>query len=584
MIEFYDINKLKIGQHVGVELDPYVLNYPTGKNKASWVADHGGRSFVIRFYEKDRGKVDDFVQNARKYAQLKLPAITPNYPPFYSKLWVFSCSAVCGGENLYSFLGKYPEGAPLNVVISLFDTIAKALDQIHEKNFFHGHLDLSAIQVVNGIGIMTGAGAHHWMERISNNEMDPRLFPPEYLKKIQNRSPISDRYCFMRLLMAALLGESILDRAQPSQLPNSHPYLSNDTWKKLKNWTRSSERHRPKSLVEVMRLLRANLYRPEVAEEKTPPKDNKRSLLLARKNMLIAAGLIASVAFASVVLWPEEPTPKPIIAQAEVPKEKTPEELFNALPQVLQEPLKDGGKAPKVEKIAPSTFLMGDQQHIGDDNERPVHEVKIPKGFYMSKYEVTFNQYDRFAEATGRALPSDNGWGRGNRPVINVSWYDAKAYAAWLSEQTGQEYRLPTEIEWEYSARANSNTSYWYGNKVKPGYSVCDSCGSQWDGVSTAPVGSQASNPFGLYDMHGNVAEWVEDCYHKNYDGAPSSNQVWLSNQCDSRVLRGGSWFDIPRVGRSSTRYRAQPKLKASNWGFRIVRVIPDSALTPKSE
>lgn len=583
MIEFYDIKKLKIGQHVGVELDPYVLNYPASKNKAAWVADHGGRSFVIHFYEKDRGKVDDFVQNARKYAQIKHPAVTPNYPPFYSKLWVFSCTAVCGGENLYSFLGKYPDGAPLNVVISLFDTIAKALDQIHDKKLFHGHLDLNAIQVVNGIGIMTGLGAHHWMDRITNNEMDPRLFPPEYLLKEQKRSLSSDRFCFMRLLMAALLGESVLDKNIPSNLPSTHPHLNNDTWKKLKNWSRSAERHRPKSLLEVMRLLRANLYRPESAEEKSKAKPTKEQWK-ARRPMIIAASLIAGVAIASVSFWPEETPPEPVVAQVQAPKDKTPKEIFDALPQSMEEPLKDGGTAPKIEKIAPATFKMGDQQHIGDDNEKPVHDVDIPNGFYMSKYEVSFDQYDRFAKATDRPLPSDNGWGRGNRPVINVSWYDAKAYTTWVSEQTQQEYRLPTEIEWEYSARANSDTNYWYGNDVKPGYSVCDSCGSKWDGISTAPVGSQASNPFGLYDMHGNVAEWVEDCYHKDYKDAPTTNEVWLSNQCDSRVIRGGSWFDIPRVGRSSTRYRAQPKLKASNWGFRVVRIIPASELVAKTE
>jgi formylglycine-generating enzyme required for sulfatase activity len=255
----------------------------------------------------------------------------------------------------------------------------------------------------------------------------------------------------------------------------------------------------------------------------------------------------------------------------------TAEEVFEQLPQQLEEPLKVGSTAPKVTKLPPATFPMGDGQNIGDDNEKPLHDVEIPRGFYMSSYEVTFAQYDLFAQSTNRPLPPDNEWGRGNRPVINVSWYDAKAYSAWVSEQTGKTYRLPTEIEWEYSIRAGSTSSFWYGEEVQNGYSVCDSCGSQWDGVSTAPVGSQISNPLGLFDMHGNVAEWVEDCYHDSYEGAPTKNTPWLSNACDSRVIRGGSWFDIPRVGRSSTRYRAEPNLKASNWGFRLVREIDAS-------
>ncbi|TYL47714.1 SUMF1/EgtB/PvdO family nonheme iron enzyme [Marinomonas sp. IMCC 4694] len=586
MNDFYDPIKLKIGQHVGVELDPYVLNYPMTENKSIWVADQGGRPFVLRFFQPERGKIDRFLQNARKYATIKHPAITPNYPPFYSRFWVFSCSAVCGGENLYSFLGKYPEGAPLNVVISLFDNIATALDQVHKNNLYHGHLDLSAIHVVNGLGLMTGFGAYNWMDRIDDSVMDRRFLPPEYLKKEQKRTVASDRFAFMRLLMAALLGESILDKNLNVDLPDAHPNLSHSTWDKLVNWSHDNERSRPKSLTEVVRILRANHYKPE-------PNDRARTRLMFKRffkkppfNALLAAAFASTTVLAAVIFWPERPAnPLPVEATTAPPRPTETPISFESLPQVLEEPLTTvSGKAPKIEKIAPATFIMGDQNRMGDDNELPAHEVDIPKGFYISKYEVTFDQYDQFANATNRVLPPDNGWGRGQRPVINVSWHDAKAYTAWISAETSAEYRLPTEIEWEYSARADSTTSFWYGNSVKPGYSVCDSCGSQWDGISSAPVGSQASNPLGLFDMHGNVAEWIEDCYHDNYDAAPTKNQVWLAKQCDNRVLRGGSWFDIPRVGRSATRFRAEPNLKASNWGFRVVRIIQQSNTTAKSE
>jgi formylglycine-generating enzyme required for sulfatase activity len=583
MNDFYDHSKLKIGQHVGVELDPYILNYPLDENKSTWVADQGGRPFVLRFFQPNKGKVEDFLQNARKYASIKHTAITPNYPPFYSNLWVFSCSAVCGGENLYSFLGKYPDGAPLNVVIGLFDNIAKALDQTHKNNLFHGHLDLSSVHVVNGLGLMTGFGSYNWMERIDENEMDSRFFPPEYLKSTPKPTPASDRFTFMKLLMAALLGESILDKDFATSLPDSHALLSDTAWNRLLDWSREGIQHRPKSLVEVIRIIRADLYKPQGNNYSPTKKAMKRYLRNNLSKIIIISGSLIIGLVTAAVLWPEKP-------EAETKKQPTPvadlkqEPLFETLPQILEEPLLSGGTAPKIEKIAPSTFLMGDQNRMGDDNEKPVHEVEIPSGFYISKYEVTFNQYDKFAKETGRDLPPDNGWGREQRPVINVSWYDAKAYTAWLSSQTNQEYRLPTEIEWEYSARADSNTAFWYGNTVKAGYSVCDSCGSQWDGISTGPVGSQASNPLGLFDMHGNVAEWIEDCYHDNYDGAPSKNQVWLANQCETRVIKGGSWFDIPRVGRSATRYRAEPSLKASNWGFRVVRIIQENNDVSKSE
>lgn len=577
MNEYYDVSKLNIGQAVGVGLDPYVLNYPLSDDKSVWVADQGGASFVLRFYRSDRGDLNQFLAMARRYAKLTHSAITRNYPPFYSNVWVFSISALCGGERLFSYLGKYPDGAPLNVVLSIFDPIAKALDQVHQRGFVHGHLDLNSVHIVNGAGVLTGFGTHHWLDEITDNDMDGRFIPPEYKKRNAVSSVASDNYMFMRLLLATLAGESWLDTGNINALPKYLDSLNADTWRKIKDWSRPAERHRPKSLVEVMRLLRADLFQATTRSTKdanqppAQPRPQKNSPKRI-KYAAIGTGVFAASALAAILLWPSPPEPGPGNAVASAPQ--PPASRFDGLPQVLEEPLKDGGTAPKVEKIASATFTMGDINGTGDDNESPVHDVNIPTGFYFSKYEVTFAQYDRFAEATGRVKPPDNGWGRNNRPVINVSWYDAKAYTAWLTEQTGSEYRLPTEIEWEYSARAGSDTAYWYGNNVQPGYSVCDSCGSQWDGVSTAPVGSQASNPLGIFDMHGNVAEWVEDCYHDSYEGAPNTNQVWLSDQCDGRVLRGGSWFDVPSVGRSATRYRADPKLRASNWGFRVVRLI----------
>ncbi|WP_417553145.1 SUMF1/EgtB/PvdO family nonheme iron enzyme [Marinomonas fungiae] len=571
MNQYYDVTKLSIGQQVGVEVDPYVLNYPLSDDKSVWVADQGGQSFVLRFYRSDRGEVNQFLSIARRHAKLNHPSITRSYPPFYSNLWVFSIYALCGGERLFSYLGKYPDGASLKVVLSIFDPIAKALDQVHQHGYIHGHLDLSSVHVVNGAGVLTGFGTHSWLDKITNQDMDGRFIPPEYSKRRPTMSVASDNYMFMRLLVATLVGESWLDNGKVDALPHHHEELNQETWKKIKQWARPAERHRPKSLIEVMRLLRANLFTNSAKATIEPPPPRPRAQSSKVIYAGVGMGVLAVSTIAATLLWPSN-------SESTAQAGKTPvvsnQSRFDALPQMLEEDLKDGGKAPKVEKIAPAKFKMGDINNSGDANESPVHEVDIPTGFYFSKNEVTFTQYDRFAKATGRIAPPDNGWGRENRPVINVSWYDAKAYTAWLSEQTGAEYRLPTEIEWEYSARAGSTTAYWYGNEVKPGYSVCDSCGSQWDGVSTAPVGSQASNPLGIFDMHGNVAEWVEDCYHDNYQGAPTTNQVWLSDQCDGRVLRGGSWFDVPTVGRSSTRYRAEPTLRASNWGFRVVRLV----------
>ncbi|MDB4837614.1 sulfatase-modifying factor protein, partial [Marinomonas sp.] len=377
MNDLYDHKKLKIGQHVGTELEPYTLNYSVDENKATWIADQGGRPFTLRFYQSDKGKEESFLQNARKYANIKHAAITPNYPPFYSNLWVFSCSAVCGGENLYSFLGKYPDGAPLNVVISLFDNIAKALDQAHQNDLYHGHLDLNSIHVVNGIGVMTGFGLHNWMDKIDQNEMDFRFAPPEYLKKLQKRNSTVDSFAFMRLIMAALLGESVLDKDFAIGLPESHPLLSDPVWWRLLKWSRPSAQQRPKSLVEVIRIIRADLYKPQT-KATSPLKKAINRYTYHHSSKLIAIGSsVFASAIAAVILWPsseEEATTLPLPTSVTIePVEE--EAQFESLPQILEEPLASGGTAPKIEKVPPASFLMGDQNRMGDDNEKPVHEV-----------------------------------------------------------------------------------------------------------------------------------------------------------------------------------------------------------------
>ena len=165
--------------------------------------------------------------------------------------------------------------------------------------------------------------------------------------------------------------------------------------------------------------------------------------------------------------------------------------------------------------------------------------MTIPAPFALSTHEVTFEDYDRFTHPNE---VNDQGWGRGRRPVINVSWDEAKDYVEWLSSETGATYRLPSEAEWEYAARAGTANKYSWGNEIGANRANCqnDHCGDQWK--RTAPVGSFPPNGFGLYDMHGNVWEWVEDCWNGSYAGAPADGDAWRSGDCAKRVLRGGSW------------------------------------------
>ncbi len=231
-------------------------------------------------------------------------------------------------------------------------------------------------------------------------------------------------------------------------------------------------------------------------------------------------------------------------------------------------------QGPEMVRIPTGSFLMG---YKDDVLAMPVHKVTLNKPFAMSKYEITFDDYDIFAQATNRALPNDNRWGRGNRPVINISFEDARAYARWLSETTGKKYRLPTEAEWEYVARADTNTLFWWGDDSKDaaGRANCRrGCNSKFSGLfgaKTAPVGSYPANGFGIYDTAGNVAEWVEDCFADNYNLHPKNGQALLVKSCDARVVRGGSAKDNAERLTSHHRDYHHAEIFDAHLGFRVV-------------
>jgi formylglycine-generating enzyme required for sulfatase activity len=242
---------------------------------------------------------------------------------------------------------------------------------------------------------------------------------------------------------------------------------------------------------------------------------------------------------------------------------------------IFRDKLKDGSQGPEMVVIPAGTFQMGDIQGDSNESERPVHTVRVIRPFAIGQYEVTFEEYDKFAGATGRQLPYDKGWGRNRRPVINVSWNNAMDYAEWLSQQTAKGYRLPTEAEWEYAARAETETVYWWGNEMKPSLATCDGGDNRWGGKQTSPVGSFPPNPFALYDTAGNVWEWVADCWHGNYEGAPIDGRAWKQEnggQCGRRVMRGGSWYNSPLNLRSSTRNADDADERSDSAGFRLAQ------------
>lgn len=241
----------------------------------------------------------------------------------------------------------------------------------------------------------------------------------------------------------------------------------------------------------------------------------------------------------------------------------------------------DDRYGPEMVVIPAGHYTRGDNSSFADDNEKPAREVQIQRGFGLSRYEVTFDEYDYFANMTGRPLPDDEGWGRGRHPVINITWQDAYDYTVWLARITGEPYRLPSETEWEYAARAGTTSRYSWGERMVPGYANCDECASPWGGKQTAPVGSLRPNDWGLYDMAGNVDEWVADCYLDNYIKAPVDGSAVRTPQCNARTMRGGSWFDIARLMRPSSRYRNPAEGKRNSWGFRVAVDINPRILKP---
>ena len=230
-------------------------------------------------------------------------------------------------------------------------------------------------------------------------------------------------------------------------------------------------------------------------------------------------------------------------------------------------------------------YMMGspEGEEGRDDDERPRHEVRIGKALAVGKYEVTFAEWDACVAGGGcdGYRPNDRGWGRGDRPVMNVSWEDARGYVEWLSGKTGKRYRLLTESEWEYVARAGTAGPFHFGSTISTEQANYDgdyTYGSGRKGVNrgkTVSVGSFPANDFGLHDVHGNVWEWVEDCWHGSYRGAPTDGSAWTTDgDCDKRVLRGGSWFDFPEILRSANRDGDSAGFRFVNYGFRIARTL----------
>lgn len=244
------------------------------------------------------------------------------------------------------------------------------------------------------------------------------------------------------------------------------------------------------------------------------------------------------------------------------------QEIAKAFSEGRRYEFRDCPECPEMVVIPDGAFQMGNPRASSTSDEWPVHRIAIPRPFAVGKYEVTQSEWVAMMGHNPSRFKGDR------NPVEQVNWDEAKEFANRLSAKTGKTYRLLSEAEWEYAARAGTRTCYWWGNDPGRGNANCNGCGSQWDNRATAPVGSFRPNAFGLYDTAGNVWEWVEDCHHRTYHGAPTDGSVWTPPDCDRHVLRGGAWNNNPTGLCSTNRNATRTNLRNGSLGLRVVRVL----------
>jgi formylglycine-generating enzyme required for sulfatase activity len=226
---------------------------------------------------------------------------------------------------------------------------------------------------------------------------------------------------------------------------------------------------------------------------------------------------------------------------------------------------RDCDQCPEMVNLPGGTFSMGSND---DSSEKPVHQVSVAS-FALGRFPVTIGEWKQCVAAKACSYEPS---GDDDLPAHNLSWNDAQQYVGWLSKLTNKKYRLPTEAEWEYAARAGAGTKYWWGNQIVPGMANCKDCGDGSDQRRPMKVASFTANPFGLFDMTGGVSQWVSDCWHKDYQGAPRDGSSWDAPNCRERVLRSGSWRNDATYLRAASRNRYDPGVRYLANGFRVAR------------
>jgi formylglycine-generating enzyme required for sulfatase activity len=298
-----------------------------------------------------------------------------------------------------------------------------------------------------------------------------------------------------------------------------------------------------------------------------PPAASKAQAATPQPGHAVAASTAAAehqhAASAMVATPAPAPAPTPVAVAPKAPDK-------SAANSPAAGESKDCAACPVMVSLPAGSFTMG--SNSGDISERPPHHVTIGAPFAIGKYAVTVEQWNACAAANAcPKLSGENGPGT-NAPARDLSWDEVQQYVKWLGKMTGKPYRLPTEAEWEYAARGGTATTYWWGEQMRKGNTNCKGCGDPWHDERPENVGTFAANPYGLYDMGGNVWQWVSDCWHSSYKDAPADGHAWDAPGCDMRVIRGGSWREGADYMLVSTRFKYSESVRQSQNGFRVAK------------
>jgi len=544
--------------------------------------------------------LEQFQAEARTLARLDHPNIVRIHQVLAAHGTAYLVMEYYPGLTLAEHLDRQPGSRlPEATALALMQQILDGLRAVHAEGLLHRDIKpqniyLAATRGGNARPVLIDFGAARQVagerSRSLSVLLTPGYAPLEQYSRRGHQGPWTDVYAVAAVLYRMLTGSAppdAHDRTQGEPLPPAARFgVSATVSAALDRALAMAAGERPQSVVELQRALAGAAG--ELVEGKgpgptPPPRPGRKTGRAAPRppaggsgtwpwvvvGALGLAGIVAVAYVAMRAAAPVAPNPVPVAA--------APDSIRSA-PRLAFE--------PEMVPIPAGSFLMGSPagEPEREDDEGPQHQVQVPT-FELGKYEVTFDQWDACVAGGGcTQRPEDEGWGRGTRPVINISWNDVQGYVKWLSTQTGNHYRLPSEAEWEYAARAGTTTPFSTGNCMTTtqanynGNYDYAGCGAK-TGVylrQTQPVGSYPANRWGLYDMQGNVLEWVQDCDHADYTGAPQDGESWQDNCIENgrRVLRGGSWSVNPRYLRSAFRGWNGTGFRYVNLGFRVARTL----------